>query len=248
MWGGGNLSSHLSASDNLPLSIGDNFFTFSLSPQKMAVENNLLLESGVLWPQPFPKTKSYFPYANLGLRYQYSNLNNDQTLLRFKLARYTNNDLAYQLFSDSYYDFAQHSLLASVKLDLYRWQRIMPYLSAGLGTTWHRVRQKTPLYLNLLSDKVVNLVEIQTDIEKKNNFSYSFGAGFDFPISDHFWLSLGYQYNHLGNITFKPKLVALDQKLQEEIKKINIDKFFKPFNLKNLHTQTIQLTGRYLFG
>lgn len=245
---GQSISSRLSGSDNFV--IITNFDTskkFFLSPQKMAVENIGAIESGVVWAQPLLSNSHFLPYASLGLRYQYSNLNNDRTLLRF-----TNMDLGSELksgevlkqsFSDAYYDVSQHSLLANLKVDLYRWRHIMPYLNLGVGPTWSKVKQKTALYL----ESPLN-VELQTDNQTNNHFTYIVGVGLDFPITERFWLSVGYQYNHLGDISLNSKFVALNKNAQDFIDNIKYNESLLPIHLKNLKTRTFQFTGRYVFG
>lgn len=167
--------------------------------------------------------------------------------MRLTLSRYIENNLERQSVSDTYYDFSQSSLLGVLKLDLYRWQRVMPYINLGLGTAWRQAKQKEPLYVNSRED-MENIGVLPTGNLKTRTFAYSVGAGFDFPITENFWLSLGYQYNDFGDINLKPTLVGLNEQAQEDIEEQGINNLLKPFHLNNLSTQTIQLTGRYVFG
>lgn len=244
---GRSISSRLSGSDNFFINSNIPMKSF-LSPQKMAVENNGLIESGVVWAQPLLSNSPYLPYASLGLRYQYSNLNNDRTLLRLNQVIYNQNTgaLRDQFFSDAYYDVSQHSLLANLKVDLYRWRHIMPYLNLGAGPTWSKVKLKTALYFAPITRD--NTTELQTDNQTSNHFTYIVGAGLDFPITERFWLSVGYQYNHLGDISLNPKLVALNKAAQDDIDEEKVNDSLQPIHLKNLKTHTLQFTGRYVFG
>lgn len=75
---------------HLPSSNYDVFFNsddkvgslnFSLSTQEKIYKNNLFMELGLSWSQPFMKNSPYFPFINVGLRYQVSNLNEQKTVM-----------------------------------------------------------------------------------------------------------------------------------------------------------------------
>lgn len=246
---GQTLRTHLSSSGYGIMSIDNPQATgsLSLSPRNYALANNLLLETGLLWSQLYRADLPYFPFINLGIRYQYSNVNDNKTLMRLTATQSKNSNLNEQLLSDANYDFSQSSLLGVLKLDLYRWGRVMPYVNVGLGTAWHQAKQKELFFLDADGDNK-NILELHTRNLKTRTFAYSVGAGFDFPITENFWLSLGYQYNDVGDINLKPIFVGLTEKAQENIEEKKLNDLLKPFHLNNLSTQTIQLTGRYVFG
>lgn len=244
---------------------------FSLFPQGKFTKNNLFVETGLLWTQPFPHYSPYFPYANLGLRYQTNNVDGITVPMTLNIMLDDIN------FTDTApYKFMQNSLWTTAKVDVYRWDRFMPYVSGAIGITWHQVKPQNSF--SFLKIKDVPLATYVTAGDNTREFSYNLGAGVDYMVTNNFWLSLGYQYTYYGDISAKASGVAIntnvavgaDEEVKKEFEKIEeklkdkIEKLkeqasktaiveipnpiLKPFHFKHLNTHSIQLTGRYLFG
>lgn len=202
----------------------------SMLPKTRPLPNNFTLEAGFLWSQFYQANSNYLPYISLGLHYQYANLENKKTLMEFDIS-----DAQHTLAESSNYEFLQNSLLANLKVDVYHWGRIMPYVNLGLGASWNQAKQQEPYVFDVLPGEPIVLTSPNS---RSTSFSYGVGAGLDFLVSENFWLSLGYNYNNFGQVEIAPF----------ESSHEDILSFSKPFNLRNLTTQTIQLTGRYVFG
>lgn len=224
---------------------------FSLSPQGKFTKNNLFVETGLLWTQPFAHSSPYFPYANLGLRYQINNLNGDTTAMNLS---FEPPDKSLTFVATAPYEFTQKSLWTTAKIDVYRWGRLMPYVSGAIGTTWHQVKPKNNFDLQFNNTP---FFAYSTEGENNRDFSYNLGAGLDFMVTHNLWLSLGYQYSYYGDTSVKSNFIGLNDDGKELIIDLkssllnndpNLNTFFKPFHFNHLNTHSIQLTGRYLFG
>ena len=212
------------------LFLGENI-TYSLSATNHAYPNNLAIGAGCLWPQPYQANSPYFPFLSLGLQYQYTNFDSKKTFMSFSIFL---DDQKGPFDDGSHYIFSQNSLLANLKLDLYRWNRVMPYVNLGLGASWNQAKAQGPFTDN--SDDPEAFI-IGTG--RSTAFSYTVGAGLDFLVTERFWLSLGYSYNNFGHVQLG--------KITYTTNPNNAPAPFT-FNLRNLTTHNIQLTGRYVFG
>lgn len=214
--------------------------TLALMPNGRILASDILIGGGWVWSQLYPADTHYLPFISLGLQYQYSNVDHQKTFidLDFKLKNTQNNGTSLLSFNTPY-EFSQRRLLANAKLDLYRWRYVMPYVNLGLGATWNKVKQTEPFLITEKSDTV----PITTLGSRNNRWSYSVGAGLDFLVNENLWLSLGYQYNNFGRITISEPFFNVDNL---QAKQVNANA--KPFHLGDLSTQSIQLTGRYLFA
>lgn len=205
---------------------------YSLSEANHAKPDNLLIGAGFLWSDLHQTDSPYFPFLSLGLQYQYTNFDNKKTSMRLNISDINTGEVV--LSPEASYVFSQNSLLANLKLDLYRWDRVMPYVNLGLGASWNQAKDKTPFTL------FAGKADLITGTTRNTSFSYNLGAGLDFLITERFWLSLGYNYNNFGRVSIN-KFLNLDDP------SFSGPADFK-FNLGNLATHNIQLTGRYVFG
>ena len=175
-----------------------------------------VLSGGYVWS----RQTHWLPMSSLGLEYSYA-----------IPAKTVGTLEQYSDPSDTYeyqYKVAHHTLQLVGKVDLLRWQQWMPYLSAGLGTTWNRFTSYNEVPLT--GDEKASP---QFPSQTKLNFSYSLGTGVDYIFTKNLWGSLGYRYDHLGWI---------------ETGDSNL-KFFTGDKLKNtLQAHTLILSLRYLFG
>lgn len=220
--------------------------TITLFPKNSDQSKNLQVETGLLWRNPLYNT-SYFPFISLGLSYQY-NLNENKVIKLNEIYFNDENKFSYSHTAD--YEYSVNSLLAKMKVDFYRWRFIMPYFSIGLGKAWQKMEQKKLFDLRLIENYPSGLVKLYTVNSKKSSFTYALQGGLDFIVTDNFWLSLSYQYNHLNSIHLKTRLTAINKTVEKDMEKRDLINRIKTksFNFNNLSTQTIQLTGRYVFG
>lgn len=88
------------------------------------------------------------------------------------------------------YRLQQESWLIMSKVDIYKWQKLMPYIAVGLGASFNRISQ---FFVN------ANNINSQISGSKTltGDFSYSLGTGIDYAVKEDLWLSLGYFYDDL---------------------------------------------------
>ncbi|OIZ94991.1 hypothetical protein A1D18_02485 [Candidatus Rickettsiella isopodorum] len=202
-----------------------------LSPQYNSSPIYFQGEVGYTWKNPFafdPDSR-FFPFMGLGIQYRYTDqVSLDTPTNFFGIATRT---VPYRL--------EESSALLNWKIDFYQWfNRLMPYLNLGLGTSWARTSQTLPIPANP-NNPTGTLVT--TDSQTTTNWSYNIGAGFDFIVVTNFWLSLGYSYDNfgqlqLGSLNANPEILSGSNPL------------FRPADIGNLHAHNIIFTARYLFG
>lgn len=185
---------------------------------------------GYVWLQE----KDYLPAISVGLQYRYTN----PTLMTgiiYDVMPDGEIDLPESLFSR--YQIKQQSLWLLTKADLYRWKNVMPYFSLGLGASWNRINNFSTLALdpNLIPLPLLAAANTTSD------FSYSLGAGIDYVIHSHLWLSLGYSYDDFG----KNKIGDLFMFENYQSPLVDVKTMA---NNSSLHTHNILLSARYLFG
>ncbi len=174
------------------------------------------LSGGYIWS----RQAKWFPASSLGIEYSYViPAKNIGTLVQYSDP---NDTYEYQ------YKVSHHTLQLVGKVDLIRWQQWMPYVSAGLGTTWNRFTSYSEV--PIAGDEKTSP---QFSNKTKLNFSYSLGTGVDYIFTKNLWGSLGYRYDHLGWI-----------KTGDSNRE-----FFTGDKLKDtIQGHTIILSLRYLFG
>ncbi|WP_298624019.1 SPOR domain-containing protein [uncultured Legionella sp.] len=96
------------------------------------------------------------------------------------------------------YDVSQQLIMAQLKLDLYRWQQLMPYVSAGAGVAINRAHS--------YSDRPIPGATTWTrnygfNSGTKTQFAGSLGAGFDYDFNDKVQASLGYELSYYGKVS-----------------------------------------------
>ena len=86
-------------------------------------------------------------------------------------------------------------LLANGYLDLGTWQGFTPYIGAGAGVDWARIRQSVdPVTLS-------GLPPIITASNTRYHFAWAAMAGVAFAVTDHVQLDVGYRFLDLGLIS-----------------------------------------------
>lgn len=144
----------------------------------------LAVETGYQWIHE----ESWLPFYQVGLNYTYEVPTKVQGKVeQYGLPEFTNYHYQYKIQSQT--------LLAIFKVDLYRWCNFMPFLSAGAGIAINNASNyaEKPLL------DVLPRVNPGFNGETNTHFSYAFGAGFDYILSQNFWLSLKYEYAYQGH-------------------------------------------------
>lgn len=133
--------------------------------------------------------KRWLPAYSLGLYYQHffaTNMGNQIT--QYSAPGFTNYQFNWDLSSDV--------LLIGAKLNLLRYYRLLPYVSAGLGCALNKSGGYSESALPGLTDTRVSAsYQARTMLQ----FAYNVGAGFDFQLTKAFLVSAEYQFQNLGN-------------------------------------------------
>lgn len=224
------LTYHVDPARLHPPDAPSNTFIFLNAKNSGGLPQSVSLGGGWLWPQLYRSESPYFPFVSAGLSYQHTNLFNTKKSVEFGAEA---SEMILAVASSAPYVFSQDILMANAKLDLYRWKYAMPYVSVGLGIAWNQVKDKA-FFTSLETDFAPDV----TDSNSRNTaFSYSAGIGLDFPVTEKFWLGLGYSYSGFGRMGGSNRLVS--PTLSEEL-------VLSSFGQAT--TQTILLTGRYVFA
>lgn len=93
------------------------------------------------------------------------------------------------------YDISQQIPMAKLKLDLYRWQQWMPYVSAGAGVAFNRVYRYSdaPIPGATLMNRRSGF-----NSATSSQFAGSLGAGLDYWLNYSSQISLGYELSYYG--------------------------------------------------
>ncbi|MEN9917186.1 MAG: hypothetical protein RLY40_1118 [Pseudomonadota bacterium] len=172
---------------------------------------------GYRWAQD---NNPWFPSVNMGLQHRYTSPVNV-----FGVSQTPSVDPVPTSYN---YRLQQESWLLMTKADIYKWQRFMPYVALGLGTSFNRITQ---LFVN--SATFANQLRGVTNLT--NDFSYNIGAGIDYQVKDDFWLTLGYFYDNFG---------------KNKVDTVYTNNTFTPVGRlenANLHSNSAFLSARYLF-
>jgi opacity protein-like surface antigen len=157
----------------------------------------------------------WLPSYSLRLNYLYG-LSSDATsnVEQFSLPQFENYQAQYEVQSQM--------LLGVFKLDLYRYKRLSPFISAGLGVAWNRFSDYDEQAFAGITPRVNPNFEDKTHA----NLAYTLGAGFDFLLTDKFSLSLEYDYGYLGHVKSGESAISpgdnLDSKLSTNMVLLNI--------------------------
>lgn len=141
----------------------------------------LSAEAGYQWT----RDSVWLPFYSVGINYSYgfpTAVNG--TIDQYSLPEFENYNYQYQIQQQTY--------LAVIKADLYRWRCLMPYLMAGAGISFNKLKGYTEQALPDVTPRVSPAFSDRTT----SGFSYALGAGFDYALQNNLWVSLGYQYNH----------------------------------------------------
>jgi len=149
-------------------------------------EGMLAATAGYRWTQ---HDQTWFPAIELALRYQY--------LFPQEIAG-TVMQYSLPLFENYSYNWKTNANVLSIytKLDLMQYHRLMPYVDVGLGVSFvHTKNYQESAFLGV-APRTSPAFADQTSTQ----FSYNVGAGVDFFLFPPLILSLGYDYQSVGNI------------------------------------------------
>lgn len=126
------------------------------------------------------------------------------------------------------YDVSQQLAMAKLKVDLYRWQRLMPYVSASAGAAFNRAH-------NYAAKPIpgATFMQRRDGFNDKTNtqFAGAIGVGLDYGISNQAQLSLGYELAYYG-----------------KAKTGNGQGILSPYHLgNNFNSNAVVLQGIYFF-
>jgi len=103
----------------------------------------------------------------------------------------------YPLATNSFYETKiedLYTLMFSVYFEPVHYKKITPYIGAGVGSTWLKIRTNDT-YINGSSDKAI--------------FSWQAEAGIQYDLTQHLTLKLGYRYIDMGNLKVHLRTSAL---------------------------------------
>lgn len=143
------------------------------------------LSGGYTWARP----NDWLPYYSLGLKLMYVSTSTVSGYIdQYSLPTFRNYDFKY--------DVQLLNVMATAKVDLYRWKDFMPYLTGGLGLTNYYTSQ----YSETATSGVTPRVSPGFGDGSGNNFSYTLGVGVDYVVKQNLWVNLEVNYNSFGNV------------------------------------------------
>lgn len=177
------------------------------------------LSAGYVWA----RSSQWLPFVSLGLEYSYFFPEKAEGSVEDYSEEEDENHMCK-------YNLTHQTLYLQGKIDVVRWQRWMPYVSAKLGSSWNK-------FSNFNEQRITDVDSTHENPQFPNNttknFSYSLGAGVDYIFTQNLWGSLGYRFDHIGYIQTDASNVFIF-----EHEKIN--------TFRKMHSLIASL--RYLFG
>jgi opacity protein-like surface antigen len=132
---------------------------------------------------------AWIPSYSLGLRYMYvAPTTISGHIDQYSLPGFTNYNYSY--------DVQLLNILATFKLDLYRWYDFMPYIMAGAGVS----NVSTSNYTEQATSGVTPRVSPNFGTNSANNFAYQAGVGFDYVMKDDLWVNFEFNYANYGTV------------------------------------------------
>lgn len=127
------------------------------------------------------------------------------------------------------WELTSNLLLASAKLNLFQYGKFSPYVNAGIGSSFNRTSnyKETPL------QGAVPRTNPAYGKFSTSEFAYNVGVGIDLQLTQQFIMSLGYNYQDLGQISSGPGKSAWSN---------------QSLNPGSFHSNEILFSVSYLFG
>lgn len=142
---------------------------------------------GYTWFNPTSTDDYGLPFISVGLSYTYvfeSQIRGD--IQQYSLTQFENYNYQYKV--------QRQTVLALVKLDLYRWRVLMPYLVIGAGASFNRSTNFTEQARAGVTPRVSPNFGSNT----QTHSSFMGGLGLDFIVLDNLWASFEYDYGFYG--------------------------------------------------
>lgn len=97
-------------------------------------------------------------------------------------------------------------LLANGYIDLATWQGFTPYIGAGMGVTWARIKQSVNWFMSNGLPYQVNTGGFYFNYDRSQgtmtyNFAWALMAGLSIAVADHVQLDAGYRFLNLGTVS-----------------------------------------------
>lgn len=144
------------------------------------------LIAGYTWSRP----DVWLPYYSLGVQMAYTSTTTISGYIdQYSLPAFRNYNFDYEV--------SMLNIMGTAKVDIYRWQQLMPYLTAGLGIA----NYATSNYNETALSGVTPRVSPGFGNGSGNNFSYSVGLGLDYILLNNIWFNAEYNYTNFGVVS-----------------------------------------------
>lgn len=144
------------------------------------------LMAGYTWARP----DVWLPYYSLGVQMAYTSTTTISGYIdQYSLPEFRNYNFDYEV--------SMLNIMGTAKVDIYRWQQLMPYLTAGLGIA----NYATSNYSETALSGVTPRVSPGFGNGSGNNFSYSVGVGLDYILLNNLWINAEYNYTNFGMVS-----------------------------------------------
>lgn len=136
----------------------------------------------------FATQQQWFPYYNLGAEYIYVfNSKVNGVIDQYSNPAFQNYNYEYQI--------QRQTFLGVIKLDIYQWQYLLPYVTGGIGFSRNNVQDYSEQALPGVTPRVSPGYSSQASTDG----SWILGAGLDIEFSKQLWGSLEYNYGRYGD-------------------------------------------------
>ena len=175
--------------DSLNVANGSGFpAPYNLDSLSTKTQSSALLgvEGGYRWQ----RDNLWLPAYSLGLRYKHlfsTDIGNQ--VIQYSTPEFTNYNYHWKISSDA--------LLLSTKLNLFQSGYFLPYLNGGIGVAFNH----TSSYSEAALTGVTPRISPAFSNHDKTAFTYILGAGVDWQPYPQFIMSLGYEFQDLGNLS-----------------------------------------------
>jgi opacity protein-like surface antigen len=135
------------------------------------------------------RNSDFLPGYAIGLRYQHLFAHRiGGEITQYSDSTFTNYDYKWRIGSDVG--------LVYTKLELAQFGRFMPYISGGMGVAFNQ----TSDYREAVRPTVTVRDTPGFKNKTQSQFAYDIGLGFDICLSSHFMMSIGYDFQHFGQM------------------------------------------------
>jgi len=176
-----SLSDGLTVNNGSPYSPPYNLDSYSLHSNQQSA---LALMGGYKW---FSE-REWIPAYTFGIRYQHFFSSNVMgSITQYSLPQFLNYDYSWAI--------STHVLGLNSKIDLFQYARFTPFFDVGIGID----SIQTSRYRERALPGVTSRLTPGFSNHTQNNLAYNVGAGVDYALKEHILLSLGYDYEYLGD-------------------------------------------------